>query len=413
MHKSVITSLALMLAFAALTNCVKKEDCDVYKCDKTRASSGGVCLRVTNTASTGLSKTYSFNFCQKSEVCASSGYELAEDGKEYNCSKSSTSDNDDYDWDFDDFDVDENDFRSDLVHEQKCDNDSQCYNGTCSSGKCNGRDRGAECDDHRHCKVGDACIAGTCQKQREAGESCESSVSANASSNSSLDGDSFSSNLFVGLSYISAEYSCVNSCTCDKGKCVKYNSRANGEVTDDVRTCASASVYVEASASSSDNMFGSSMFSGAMAGTCDEKSLSQENCGSGQDSCVYKWAHSGKTETTECMCQYDENQSRMCMEVMESMDTEYETGVHTTLRFNLTNLFGVDWENLFDNVMGSVSSWFDDDTMECVMEAQYGENWREVTQAFSSDFSATKGGNSKFLSYSLTLFAFITLIFME
>ena len=190
MNKHLI--VAITLALISVSLCVKKENCNAYTCSETKPDSDtGKCLTVTKN-SNGSGRTYEFNHCNDGYLCTEALVGLTTPlDKSYNCVKSEIDSGlwDDITDAFEDIFGDA-DLKVNLLHDDSCDKDSECFNGTCSSGKCNAKDDGASCLVDEGCKIGSACINLVCTKQKAAGETC------------------------------TKEYDCANNLNCSGGVCI-------------------------------------------------------------------------------------------------------------------------------------------------------------------------------------------------
>lgn len=287
MNKLILGFLALMTISAVVA--VPKGSCPIIKCDN-GADTEGTCASATKN-SNGSGLTYSFSKCKKNWTC-NGGVAVFATGTtlNYSCQDNSA-------WDkIKDVFGDIKDSVKDLIngtdlpvrlHEDKCDKNGQCLNGTCSSSKCNGKDDGSVCATDGNCKVGSACVSLKCTKQKKEDESCL------------------------------LENECENNLTCAAGKCVKYNSKDNGFETINAHACKSGQVgFVN------------------LKSVCDEVTVSKNNCSGDNDECSHKTASSGYELDVGCTCTgYSSSQDRTCVAPANNKDVKTYSGVHTNYRY--------------------------------------------------------------------------------
>ena len=192
---------------------------------------------------------------------------------------------------------------TDLLHNEYCTQDKNCFNGSCVGNACNGKNNGSSCETHNECRLGSACINNKCNIQIEEGN-CKD------------------------------DYECVNDKLCDFGKCTKYYSKDIGEEVTNPLVCKSLSTYT----------LGNKLL-------CDESKLKVSKCSGDDDVCIYEFSYTKETLNLECLCDNDSNQSRSCK---NSANKKYKInkGVHTLRRID----GGIDLTTLdkclFDSIYG-------------------------------------------------------------
>jgi len=91
---------------------------------------------------------------------------------------------------------------------------------------------------------------------------------------------------------------------------------------------------------------------------CDDKSLTTTKCDAEtEDTCTYTWKQGAKTETSECVCNYDGSQTRSCPAVIVPAGVTATPKVHTMIRFKEQTLKEAAAE-LVQNAGSKVKSWW-------------------------------------------------------
>lgn len=199
----MIKKIVLLIAFSFLLSyvfSVRQNQCNTYKCSTTKVD--GECASIKkNTNNYDVSTSH----CKKDYRCPITTIELFSptnvSTKTYSCQKIVKVD-------VKDVDVKDVCVRT-KYHDESCSKNCECFSDSCSSSKCTAsKKEGEVCTSNKDCMVGQACMSPNltdstkkCTKQKGNGESCV------------------------------VDYDCNNEYACDMLKCVKYNSKANGEET--------------------------------------------------------------------------------------------------------------------------------------------------------------------------------------
>lgn len=319
-----IIILTVALSLIAFTVSVAQETCLIVNCSDTVADTNtGVCGKA---ATTSGKKTITLNACKSGYACTSAlaGLIAYTDGSTYNCSAYTITSS----------------ASTNLVAGQECSSNSNCYKD-CVDKKCTGLAADATCTVDIDCAVGLSCISSKCTTQRAVGGAC------------------------------TTDYNCVNDAGCSAGKCMKYKSIENGSDATDLKFCKYQTGFVKSATTGT-------------VYTCDQVTLSTSKCTGTDDTCTYKYTKAATTYNSACQCSgYGSDRERECAAV--SGVSDYQTGVHTTLRVKST----------------STNSSYSSDYTDCIGSSLFSEKGWEIIK-----------NGSTFMTLSLSALAIVAALIL-
>lgn len=322
MNRSIMTLVALIL-LSIQVSCVKKSQCNIYKCTTKRSDSA--CATI---AKSGTVYDISISKCKKNFYCGITAADIFKPNNAITTTikcteiyKSKTSTNTNVITD-----VNVNSNTTTCVKNSKYPGESckancdECIGSICNNDKCvASKNKDEVCNlllFSGDCPVGTACISvgeglTKCTEQLVDGKTCNN------------------------------DFECNNEAGCNLGKCTRYNSVENGSQTSD------AELFCKSRLARTDGT----------VKICDELTLTESKCElETDDICTYKWK-AGNQFTSECQCDNDGKQSRSCAPVEIPKAVTATPNVHTKLRFKDQNVKEA-LSELTQNFGSTVKSWW-------------------------------------------------------